>query len=192
MTVEPTKVCAGCRERKVWSEFWPKVKWDDGTMRQPHARCKDCARERTRERQRERRQRNPEETRAADRRQYRKTMSRAASRAKRREIVRRAKRKQFDIPPERWRVHPVDGEAQTFLPIGPFREWLLDQIERLGSMAVLADALGLDDKTIRRWLDEHDRVHLDHADRAFCRLDEPQLLRELYPAIYDAPEVDAA
>jgi hypothetical protein len=39
------KTCTRCQERKPWSEFYAKTKWDDGTMRQPHSRCKLCSHE---------------------------------------------------------------------------------------------------------------------------------------------------
>lgn len=182
--IEPTKVCAKCKARKPWSEFWAKAKWEDGTMRQPHARCKDCWRERTRKRARDRRQRDPDTVRAADRERYRRNRRDPDWAARRRVITRRAKRKQMDIPPERWRVLEVDVERMTWLPIGPFREWLGAECDRRGTV-VVAEILGVQERQVWRWLHESEQVDVDRADAAFVAVGEPYLLIELYPELYE-------
>lgn len=36
------KRCNACGLKKSWEDFYAKVKWEDGSMRQPHSRCKAC------------------------------------------------------------------------------------------------------------------------------------------------------
>lgn len=42
MTAERTKRCPRCEIVKPWDDFHAKVKWPDGSMRQPHSYCKPC------------------------------------------------------------------------------------------------------------------------------------------------------
>lgn len=180
---EPRKTCAGCAVTKPWSEFWAKAKWPDGSTRQPHARCKDCWREMSRERQRLRRLNDPEGVRALDRARYHRNKRDREWLARRREIVRRAKRKQKNIPPERWRVTVVDDEPTILLPIGPFREWVSEQLET--GVALFCERASVTDRIVWRWFNESERIELDSVDRVICALGEPQLLAELYPELYE-------
>lgn len=36
------KTCTRCGHDKPWGDFHAAAKWDDGTMRRPQSRCKDC------------------------------------------------------------------------------------------------------------------------------------------------------
>lgn len=180
----PWKTCADCDERKSWSEFWPKTKWPDGSMRQPHAYCKDCWRERSRAWKARRRRERPDLVQASDRAVYARVKRDPRRLARRREINRDTQRRKKNIPPERWRILPVDAERQDRLPIGPFREWLNCEIEARGSMALVGDLAGIAERTIYRWLNEADNVEIDSADRVLCACDQPEVLRELYPELY--------
>jgi hypothetical protein len=82
-------------------------------------------------------------------------------------------------------LHPVDAEPNVRLPIGPFREWMLDRLARLdGSEDLLAYELGVDARACYRWLHETRTIGLDQVDRALIQSGTAQLW-ELYPELYE-------
>lgn len=85
---------------------------------------------------------------------------------------------------------PVDAEREPRLPIGPFREWLHNEIEARQSAVVVSELTGVDGRTMNRWLRESNSVGLDLVDRMLCGCDQPEVLRDLYPELY-AEEVAA-
>lgn len=64
LVTEPVKQCNGpCGLKRPWSDFYAKVKWPDGSTRQPQSRCKECMATMQRE--------HPESKRKYDRKRYR-------------------------------------------------------------------------------------------------------------------------
>jgi hypothetical protein len=87
----------------------------------------------------------------------------------------------------------VVAEPTTWLDIGPFRAWLLDQLERDGiDIMTLAERIGHGDRQVRRWLSDARTVSLDMVDAALCRVRDVGALAELYPELYEFDDVRAA
>lgn len=91
--------------------------------------------------------------------------------------------------------YAVDHEPGGYLPIGPWRQWLVQQIDANGGyhgggVKVIAWELGITERSIGRWLNESKHVMLDVADRALCNRGTPWVLRELYPSLFDFPDLD--
>jgi hypothetical protein len=77
---------------------------------------------------------------------------------------------------------PVRGGR---LPIGPWRDWLLTGPLADKPASELAATIGTDEAVIRRWRDSPEQnVSLDIVDRALCRLNQPGVLNDLYPACW--------
>lgn len=77
---------------------------------------------------------------------------------------------------------PVDIEVVPRLPIGPFADWLAQQVDRFESVRQMADHFGWDEAVLRRWIKRRQpTVSLDTVDRALCQTGAPWLLCELYP-----------
>jgi hypothetical protein len=51
---------------------------------------------------------------------------------------------------------------------------------------------GIHERAVWRWLNESATADLDAVDRALCNRGTPWVLRELYPHIYDLPELEEA
>jgi hypothetical protein len=85
----------------------------------------------------------------------------------------------------------VDRERRTKLPIEPWRNWLAYHFEVEGADA-LSSSLGIHERAVWRWLNESATADLDAVDRALCNRGTPWVLRELYPHIYDLPELEEA
>jgi hypothetical protein len=185
--VEPTKVCSNpacpkAGQRQPWSAFDVRERWEDGTTRRPTSRCKVCRRADERDRGRRRYRQNPEDQRERLRhyREYlrsdktawgdyleRQRMYNATYRRRRGQAVRN--------------LRSFDAGEDPRLPVGPFREWLLREIERVDSLSVLADRLDVDESTIRKWIEVGTTVALSMVDRAGVRSGVPDLLNDLYP-----------
>lgn len=93
----------------------------------------------------------------------------------------------------------LDRRRSTGLPIGPFREWLLEFREMnrdpdaaadkqyAGISAQIALVLGVAeaaaDRAMYRWLHENQVIPLDVADAVLTHLDSPARLYELWPEL---------
>lgn len=74
----------------------------------------------------------------------------------------------------------VVPEHDPFLPIGPFRAYLLGRLKYYDSVYDLARMMGTHDRAIRRFLNEAVEVHVSTVDNLLVR--EGQMtLYELYP-----------
>lgn len=128
--MEPSRVCTRCGERKPWSEFYAKVKWPDGTTRQPQSRCKRCFAEIHAQRKRD----NPEWWARNERKRARNRTP--EQRAEKRVYNREYARQRYAIPPERFRIkgdEPVSG-------LVPVPDALRDRVREQGYGAVAAAA----------------------------------------------------
>jgi hypothetical protein len=90
---------------------------------------------------------------------------------------------------------PVDHEIAGNLPIGPWREWVARQIDRAGGyngggLKIVAYEIGITERSIGRWLHDAKYVRLDIVDKALCNCGTPWVLRELYPDLFDLPDLD--
>jgi tagatose-1,6-bisphosphate aldolase non-catalytic subunit AgaZ/GatZ len=85
----------------------------------------------------------------------------------------------------------VVREGSRNLPIEPWRQWLHDREEQLGHEQLVRE-LGIADRVIYRWLHESVSADLDTVDRVLCYRGTPWLLRDLYPELYDLPELEEA
>lgn len=165
---ECRKRCNGCQAVKPWSEFYAKTKWPDGTMRQPHSRCKECHLARNRH--------SPEAQRRYDRKRYQRTrhdpgawQARLAEmregyarnaadpewRASRMVQIREAKRRRNGVTPDRYRVR----DAEETVDAAP----LAGVIVASGlSRSEIAARAGLDEATVRK-ATKRDRVQASTA-----------------------------
>lgn len=93
------------------------------------------------------------------------------------------------------------NERQRMLPTGPLRDWLEREIRSLSSAhandqfsgaSLLCTRGDVHPRTLRRWRREQDVVEMDSVDRFACRYGEPDLLRDLYPDLYEFDEDRAA
>lgn len=107
---ERTKRCTRCEKVKPWSAYYACKKWEDGTMRVPQSRCKDCMAEVMRER-RPRDSAEREWHKAWQRKAYQRWKRDPEWLATRRERDRMARRKRNGTPPERWRVNPHNARS---------------------------------------------------------------------------------
>lgn len=191
---ERTKRCTGpCGQTKPWSGFDVRTRWPDGSTRTVTSRCAECRRKATAERMARRRAADPEAERARLRDLRAKInadpkLKRAydeSARASRTAYRRRKgeKPRVFAAP----RAEPVDAEPAVRLPVGPFQEWVLEQLGHFdGCVTTLSAALEVDPRMVYAWLHEgRGTVSLDVADRALCRAGESGRLGELWPELYD-------
>lgn len=180
-TVEPTKVCARCKERKPWSQFNAKAKWPDGTMRQPHSQCRACRREHSQQWHRRKRLADPEWAQARRQRAYRSLRADperwAATLARSRQWSRehygyRVIKSRYDRP-----THHRGGGAG--LDPRPFAAWLAT----LGRSAeAISHVVGLEAAQVRKYLNgERQTVTLDVVDRALLNANTLTTLDDLYP-----------
>jgi hypothetical protein len=82
--------------------------------------------------------------------------------------------------------YAVDRERPVMLPIGPFRDWLEQQIALRQDAEAFAAEIGIDSRTVWRWRHEAAEVTADMVDRCVCHALQPWLLREMYPDWYEA------
>jgi hypothetical protein len=84
----------------------------------------------------------------------------------------------------------MGGRVRDPLPIGPFQEWIRDEMRRCGwTKEQFARRIGVTERRVRFWLDpvesstgrRQEVIGLGTADRVFCRLGEPWLLYEVWP-----------
>jgi hypothetical protein len=73
------------------------------------------------------------------------------------------------------------------LPIQPFRQWLGDLVEELGSQRAVADHVGVESDRLRFLLGttskKQNTITLKLVDQILCEADVP--LRAIYPGIYE-------
>lgn len=79
---------------------------------------------------------------------------------------------------------PVDAEPVPRLPIAPLRAWLREREREFADRTAMAAWMGVNEKRIREWLNENQFVLLDTIDRVAVQIDDPWLLRELWPELY--------
>lgn len=174
---EPTKVCARCKTRKPWSQFYAKVRWPDGTIRQPFAYCKDCHRQRARAWHAHRYATDPEFTqrrRQAARARYRRLQKDPEWYAIELDRKREWQRKRRQ---SRRRLAKLPYAGGATLPAEPFAAWLLT----LGAdSGAIGGACGLPPAQVRRYLDgTYQQVLTDVVDRACLRAGHN--INDLYP-----------
>jgi hypothetical protein len=203
LSAERTKVCANpdCHARgnaQLWSAFYAKTKWEDGTMRQPHSRCKECQHTEYRRR----RAADPEAYRGYRRDYYLRHLDVELSRCKeyRDQVAtdpeahaahlerrRRRHREQNSVPPERWRFEKgrkVSHHTGESLSAEPFALWLRRLLAGMdGDLPGLAVATGVSVETLRRVLNGRVRsVDLGTVEAALCAVGS-RTLGDLYPAL---------
>lgn len=147
----PSKVCAGCGERKPWCEYHAHRKWDDGTMRTPKSQCKRCMNARTQEQRRAGKWRNPQTHTDYSRRYYRDLMADPERAAIRRDQQREARRTRANVPPSRFRTsrYMRGHEPPVLLMAAPFADWVSHVMARDdATMVELAARWGLSDTTL--------------------------------------------
>lgn len=69
------------------------------------------------------------------------------------------------------------------LDIRPFRAWLRRQAMLVGGTGLLAERIGVKERTLHRWLHEAATVHMDNVDRVLIHEGSTDL-RDLYPELY--------
>lgn len=178
--VEPTKVCKDCGERKPWSSFWAKAKWEDGSMRQPHSYCKPCHQARTNEWERKKRAADPEWRRRRGQRNRERIRSDpdryAESLAYRREWARKRYGYRRDLS--------KGASAKEKLTPAPFVTWMDYVVERdETSINDLAARWGISDKTLREIRNGKRSPSIETVERALIA-DDTIELRDLYPHLY--------
>lgn len=109
------------------------------------------------------------------------------------------RQQQRQIAARRRTGSPVDREPGGNLPMGPFRDWLLELLEQAAltrddPVQFVTARLQITERTMSRWLNDKGAVlvHHDSADRCFCNWGEPALMRELYPHTYGLVPDDVA
>lgn len=182
---EPTKRCARCREPKPWSDFHAKVKWPDGTMRQPHSRCKRCQNSAVTARQAKWRREHPEEARAFDKARWARLKANPERLAVKHDVDRRsmaAQRRASGIAPRRYRGKRDNATLRgDFLPAAPLASFLSEYVARVGGIEQAAWAMGYKaDKTLRSILHGQEFVTERVADQMLQAAGE-MTLGDLYP-----------
>lgn len=171
-----TKRCPRCQTVKPWSDFTPRTRWEDGTVRNVQANCKACNAELCRE-WRRRRGESPDTRRQ---RQNRWVANLDPERkAIRRDVSREWWRRKLGVEPQNYRTR---GRAQHGGPTvdpTPFVEWLRSFNVNPQQTARI---VGMEPRRVRSLMNgEQARVELDTVDRALCNYGRPDLLNILYP-----------
>lgn len=172
--VEPTKVCARCKQRKPYSAFSTRTRWEDGTPRTVIAYCRPCANAKRKENYRK----HPESKGEACRRWREKVKQdpeRVADYREKQRIYNRMwhLRHGYRVG----RLTRIGGSPSV--DAAPFVAWL----QTLGtSSREIAEACGMADGTVRALL-RGDRVsvYLDTVDAALLHANTLTTLDELYP-----------
>jgi hypothetical protein len=156
---ERTKVCNGCQTTKPWSAFRAKTRWPDGTVRRVESRCITCRNAAARARMARHHDEHPD-ARGERMRAFRERVAQAQ------------------------RV--IDREPEIYLDPVPFLAWLRDHRRGwlLDGRQPLAHRLGVDESKVRRW-EAGVAIRLSLMDEILVRIDEPFLLRELWPHLYE-------
>lgn len=178
-TLEPTKVCSRCRERKPWSDFYRRTV-KGHTYCTP--RCKRCDRA-----YHEQRRPHPEQRaakRARDRARYQRQKADIELAAIRRDQSRESARRRLGITPDRYRTsrYMREGTPRVAVALAPFAEWLSGRVIDAGGVAPLARRLGIQEKRLRVILArEQSSVELATVDKAVTAWGEPEALNQMYP-----------
>src|SRR5579872_4703496 len=101
---EPTKVCAGCKDRKPYSAFYAKTRWPDGSTRTVVDRCRPCHQERRNAQRRAARLANPAAARDRDLRTRRQVAADPERLATKRTYEREWYRRSRSVPASRFRA----------------------------------------------------------------------------------------
>lgn len=199
--------CPVCGVERSWADWYLRQR-RDGTWATV-GRCRPCSVLKRRERYREnsnydlfrRRRLNQERAREA---RYRADPALAARRKaqKRASQIRRDKRKR-DLRKVRRHSAQTKAAAGGHLPVGPFREWMLQRLDEyyraraeevadakvadITGITLMAEVVGIDPRRLRAMLyDEQQYVRLDIVDSVTLR-DGTSSLDELYPYEEPAP-----
>ncbi len=177
--VEQTKVCADCKERKPFGEFYPRTYWPDGSVRNVTAYCKPCNIARSRAWDRD----NPERLRAKWREATRRRRADPERHAIHLEGCRRRYRERVGTFGDEMR-HSANGDTEL-LPVEPLAAWLLYVMERDGCSGVeIAARFRMANRVFGNIVRSKQRtVTLTTVERALIA-DDTITLRELYPALY--------
>ena len=190
MTVIDKKRCTRCNQMLPLDSYYTSERTlkSGETKRYPRGMCKDCdhARvERFKEqkkaegtwinyvrRQRENIKADPE------RHERKKRQQREYSASYRRRVL-------GQKPRGNWKRYRENGKGGK-LDLGPFSEWLAEQVKLLGIDKVVT-ITDTDEKQIRRWTSQQDKgetvqsISVDAADRIFTALDATDQMAVLYP-----------
>lgn len=195
-----TKVCSTCKAPKPWTDFYPRRKWPDGTVRLVQSSCKVCSRIALEEiRKAKRKAKEPrllKLEREYQRAYYRRKRKDPEYRARRAKANAEWRRRHgvVDGPYER-RVSRLDRQQRDapapMLPIGPFSDWLEREIRLVGrdlpddaghgAATLIAIRGGVDPRRVHAWRRENKTIPLDSFDSFACEYGEPSLLADLYP-----------
>lgn len=176
MSTEPTHWCSRCHQRKPWSQFYARKRWDDGTMRAPQNMCKDC----TKEYRDEWRSRNPERVRAQVRRAHRNRRDDPERLAIVQDLQRERMRRVRGTPSERYRsnAREVAIRGEAIIDPQPFLHWL----RTLGPDAEHIGAeCGIDPAQIRKYLSGAMVPTERTVDRAVTFAEQTHRLNDLLP-----------
>lgn len=167
--VEPTRICSKCKERKPWSAFYAKKRWEDGTVRQPQSWCKVCQ---------DSRPLNRESRKRANKRYW------AQYKANDAQYGDHLERRRFRYHIAQGRSEPMRRRSErcSRLPAAPFAAWITYVLERDdASIEATAARLGMADRLCRRIRDlEQQMVSLETVERALIA-DGTIGLEDLYP-----------
>lgn len=210
------KVCPMCKVEKPWRAFYPKSRHADNTVASVRSRCRLCesgiAKARWQSWVEGGKLDDLNERRRAE--HARKMATDPAYAEKFRRDAREAARFRYATDPE-FRAREIAKsaafaksargrklerrrrararaerrrETSRDLPAAPWREWLNDMASRFESRQELADWLGIDEATVRKWREGKEGIRLDRADRTLCHVGEPHMLMFLWPELYDESE----
>lgn len=172
-----TKRCARCQTVKPWSDYTPRARWEDGSVRNVQANCKACNAELCREWRRTK----GEAPEARRRRQNRWLANLDPERKA--IILDRQKvwwRRRAGTTPDQYREGRRAKHGGPTIDATAFTEWLRSFN---ANAEEIARQTGMEPRRVRSLMNgEQARVELDTVDRALCGYGRPDLLNVLYPA----------
>lgn len=214
-----TKQCPACQRVLPWSAFYPRERHPDGAVAKVRSKCKMCESSIAQERWQQIAGSDHRDL-LAERRAYhahrmatdpeyaarvRQTARenarlrykhdeeyRERMKAEARERSKDPRRLARERDLRRQAREARNRETSCRLPAEPWRAWLRSHQGRFETSTEFAAWLGVDESSLRKWLDGTNGVRLDAADAALCRAGEPHMLMELWPELYDFDEEQAA
>lgn len=169
--------CVDCGQTKPWGEYYPRKKWEDGTMRVPESRCKACSLKRLND------YAATVPRRPRDQRWYQRVKADPERYAIRLEHNRARHRRNRGTRPENYRgIHRLDyqgsGRGQPVPDPQPFIDWLRtlgDDAEQIGAEC------GIDPAQVRKYLSGAMVPTERTVDRAVTFAEQTHRLNELLP-----------